>query len=258
MNKKKSLTVFLVCLLLLVAPVYAATTYREGFESWGDDVLEWDTTETGTGNLTVGPGIANDGLFAMNCSVTTTGGGAQAFINTTVSQFSGNTSYVGFDIKIIETKTTTGQDARVAAFSNDIGTFCYLEINDNSTNYTWEFNNVDTNEPIIFDTYHTCVLGVKNTSDGWAAFWLNDVLIQNNTADYSAFDVCNLVSVGLVNELVNKDCEILVDNIIISGDYPEPEPFEYTFWFMVTGVITMFFVTGFTVWGLKGNKIKLR
>lgn len=254
MNKKKALTVFLVCLLVLVVPVYAVTTiYVEDFEEWEVD-LGWTITETYTGNVTIELAAAKDGLEGMNCSATTTGDGAQAFINTTVAQFSGSTSYVGFDVKVIESKISSGMDARVASFGNDIATFAYLEISDNTTDYTWEFNNVNTNETITFNLWQTCVLGVKNTTDGWAALWLNDNLIMNNTADYSSYELCNMVSVGLVNQLVNKDCEVLVDNIIISGDYPQM-PFDYNLWFIVTGIITFVFVSGFALFAL-GRKIR--
>lgn len=251
----------ILLLLALVTPVIGAEVLRETFDTW--NVNGWGFTESGNGDFKLNATAAYSGQYGAVFEILSDAGGARAEINMTVAQFSGNTSFTGFWYLL----PSAGLDMTGAAGDiivcqiDEIGvaTFCTLEVSYNSTDaeYYWEFNNVETTVPVRLDTWAFVAVGYRNGTAGYMGAWVDDTVILNQTQDLSGFNLGDGFRYGAYasGDVYNKDFTIYMDNIVIAGEYPEAdEPLNYTFWFIVTGAITMFLVTGFTLYGLKGRR----
>lgn len=201
-------------------------SHVETFEDGVYD-LNWTETEAYNGNLTImGGDVAYRGDYGLNMSLNAGANFDVAKIALNITEFSGETCYIGFRINVVESKCTIGNDARIAAINSldDAATFIYLEIDDNgTTNHLWEVNNVETSKAVVFDTWHWCVIGYSNASDGWQRFWIDGELVYNNTQDLSGFTLGDNYVIGNAISFANAEFECWFDDIVISGLYPSGE-----------------------------------
>lgn len=252
---RKILSILL--LVLLISSVSALNIVLfETFDNWNSNSFVVDYN--GTGSLSIGYKV---GRNTYGANFTTYDDGLGTLSDSTISvqlpQFSGYDCYTGFHVYIDSSKITSDVNCMINSLysSEDLATFSFLHIlyDYSESSGTWKFNNVDTEESIKFNSWNWIVMGYSNGTNGWTKLWVNGELIDSKTDDYSGYSLTDTYTYGIIGAVSNEDLEVRIDNIVISGEYPnEPEDWGWVNYAIALAVIII--VVSYAIYIKYGGK----